>query len=183
MRLLPGQPAPDFTALTHDGRAVTLSSLRGQRVWLAFYRFASCPFCNLRMHQLMDGAPRWQAGGLRMLAVFHSSPAAVAEMVARRNVSFPILCDPDEDLYRRYGVETSVVGVLSPANIGKLREAQREGVLADLPKGADGRISRVPADFFIDERGIIQTAYYGKNISDHIPLDDVEGFSGAVRAA
>lgn len=35
-----GDPAPDFTLRAHDGTAVTLSKLRGQRVVLAFFAFA-----------------------------------------------------------------------------------------------------------------------------------------------
>jgi len=35
-----GDPAPDFTVRAHDGRTITLSALRGQRVVVAFMAFA-----------------------------------------------------------------------------------------------------------------------------------------------
>lgn len=35
-----GDPAPDFTLRSHDGREIALSALRGQRVVLAFFHFA-----------------------------------------------------------------------------------------------------------------------------------------------
>jgi len=35
-----GDPAPDFSLRTHDGRQVTLSGLRGQPVVIAFFAFA-----------------------------------------------------------------------------------------------------------------------------------------------
>jgi peroxiredoxin len=35
-----GDAAPDFTIRSHDGRTITLSALRGQRVVLAFMAFA-----------------------------------------------------------------------------------------------------------------------------------------------
>ena len=35
-----GDPAPDLTLRAHDGRTITLSALRGQRVVLAFMAFA-----------------------------------------------------------------------------------------------------------------------------------------------
>jgi len=38
--LVVGDPAPDFTLRAHDGRTITLSALRGQRVVLAFMAFA-----------------------------------------------------------------------------------------------------------------------------------------------
>jgi peroxiredoxin len=35
-----GDPAPDFTLRSHDGREITLSAFRGQNVVLAFFAFA-----------------------------------------------------------------------------------------------------------------------------------------------
>ena len=35
-----GDPAPDFTLRSHDGREITLSSFRGRTVVLAFFAFA-----------------------------------------------------------------------------------------------------------------------------------------------
>jgi len=35
-----GDRAPDFTLRAHDGRTITLSTLRGQRVVIAFMAFA-----------------------------------------------------------------------------------------------------------------------------------------------
>ena len=35
-----GDKAPDFTLKAHDNREVTLTTLRGQRVVLAFFAFA-----------------------------------------------------------------------------------------------------------------------------------------------
>ena len=35
-----GDPAPDFTLRSHDGREITLSTFRGQSVVLAFFAFA-----------------------------------------------------------------------------------------------------------------------------------------------
>jgi peroxiredoxin len=35
-----GQPAPDFTLPTLGGGDLALSSFRGQKVWLAFFRYA-----------------------------------------------------------------------------------------------------------------------------------------------
>ena len=35
-----GDPAPDFTLRAHDGRTITLSAFRGQRVVVAFMAFA-----------------------------------------------------------------------------------------------------------------------------------------------
>ena len=41
--LKPGDPAPDFDAVDHEGRAVRLRDLRGKKVVLWFYPKASTP--------------------------------------------------------------------------------------------------------------------------------------------
>jgi peroxiredoxin len=38
-----GDPAPDFTSMTHDGKNLTLASLRGKKVLLWFYPKADTP--------------------------------------------------------------------------------------------------------------------------------------------
>src|SRR6266481_572377 len=45
-RLAPGDPAPDFTLLDADGKEVSLSSFRGQRVIVYFYPAAMTPGCT-----------------------------------------------------------------------------------------------------------------------------------------
>lgn len=36
-----------------DGSLFDLDRLKGKPFMLSFFRFASCPFCNLRMHELV----------------------------------------------------------------------------------------------------------------------------------
>ena len=38
-----------------DGSKFNLDSLKGKRYMISFLRFASCPFCNLRVNQLVSG--------------------------------------------------------------------------------------------------------------------------------
>src|SRR5215510_9465080 len=63
MRLTTGSPAPDFAAESIGGRRVSLEQLRGRPLLLKFYRFATCPVCNLHMHQfILDHAKVEEAG-------------------------------------------------------------------------------------------------------------------------
>jgi thioredoxin-dependent peroxiredoxin len=43
MMLKAGDAAPDFTLTTHEGKPLTLSSLRGHKVLLWFYPMANTP--------------------------------------------------------------------------------------------------------------------------------------------
>jgi len=180
MRIMVGERAPDFTATAVDGSSISLSALKGQRVWLAFYRFAACPFCNLRIHEVAQRTAGFMAQGVRVLAVFQSSREKVQEVQDRHKVPFPVLCDPHGDLYKLYRLEESVLAAMSPANLPRLLEAHREGM--PITTRPDGPVTRVPADFLIDAAGVVRVAFYGKAISEHIPFVDVERWASSPRA-
>lgn len=166
MKLSPGAQAPAFTLPDLHGNPVSLAQFRGRRLLLSFYRYASCPFCNLRVHQLSQRAPEWQARGLDLVAVFQSPRESILEHAGSEPRPFAILPDPDRGLYRAYGVEGSWGGFLKGGlQVGKLASALKEGFL---PGKMEGDINMVPADFLIDEEGRVAVAYYGHDISDHL---------------
>jgi len=171
MRLDAGQVAPDFSVTDIYGNPVSLRSYAGKKLMLSFYRYAGCPFCNLRVHKLTTLAPEWEARGLSLLAVFQSPAASILEHAGAEPRPFPIIPDPEQQLYRRYGVERSWLGFAkSGLRIAELSEALRDGIRPGMPEGG---MNRVPADFIIDEAGKIRLAYYGKDIGDHLPVEEI----------
>lgn len=46
-----------------------------------------------------------------------------------------------------------------------------------MPHRMDGGLTVMPADFLIDENGVIQTAYYGKDAGDHLPFSRIKAFA------
>jgi peroxiredoxin len=176
MRLTPGLPAPDFTADSLDGGKHTLGDYAGQLLWLGFFRFATCPLCNLRVHQLVAEWPR-VAGSINLLAIFQSPPERFEGYVSKRNPPFPVISDPEMKLFKIYRVETSMLAAFSGTVFSKMGEARKHGMpLFDGPK--DGGSFRVPADFLIDQGGVLRVCRYGKNIADSIPTEEVEKFLG-----
>ena len=173
MRIVTGTLAPDFTATVYAREPLTLSDLRGQKVWLAFFRYAGCPLCNLRVHQMIQRYDGWEKQGLKIVAVFQAPVEEVASNVGEQNAPFPIVCDPDENLYRLYGLEASLGGYLSPKNLPLMAEALKEGFL---PRTMHGTKTRLPADFLIDATGKIVETFYAETIGDHIPFERIDAF-------
>ena len=64
-RLAPGDLAPDFTLPDADGREVSLSSLRGQRVIIYFYPAAMTPGCTKQACDFRDSRSDLSDGRLR----------------------------------------------------------------------------------------------------------------------
>lgn len=176
MRIKPGELAPAIAAEDAHGRPFDLAALRGRRVMLSFYRYASCPICNLRMHELILAHQRLAERGLDLVAVFQSPEATIAEYVGQQEAPFPILADPSMNLYRRYGVEAAWWGFMSWRILGRALAAMRRGFL---PGRIDGPFHRTPADFLIDADGKIALAHYGRDIDDHLPLPLIERWLAA----
>lgn len=172
MKLSVGAQAPSFTLPDLHGQVIGLEQFRGRKLLLSFYRYASCPFCNLRVHQLSKQAPAWQVRGLDLVAVFQSPRESILEYAGSEARPFAILPDPERGLYRQYGVEGSWGGFLKAGlQLGKVAAAMKEGFM---PGKMEGDINMVPADFIIDEDGRVLVAYYGRDISDHLPEEVIE---------
>lgn len=172
-RLVANTSAPEFESLDFLGQPVSLSAYRGRVVLLSFYRYASCPLCNMRIAELIASHERLSEQGLSLIAVFQSPASAIARYVGRQDAPFPIVADPEMISYREWSVENSWTGAFKGAyrRLGQVFRALKTGYL---PGAVEGPLHRVPADFLIAPSGIIDLAYYGKDVGDHVPLALIE---------
>jgi peroxiredoxin len=170
-RLSPGQAAPPFQVRDWQGNPVGLSYPLERKLLLCFFRYASCPLCNLRVQELIRQQQRLKDHGIDILAIFQSPPERIRHYVGRQQPPFPLIPDPDRKLYHIYGVESSWGGFLRAwtAGIGKVLRA----VIGKrfLPGTVEGELHRIPADFLIDIDGRLSLVYYGRDIGDHLPLE------------
>lgn len=179
MRLQAGQWAPDVEVSDVFGQAVSLKAWRGRPVLLSFYRYASCPLCNLRVRDLGEAVPELRALGLEVVGVFQSDAAGIRRHAGRRQPPFALVADPGMALYRRYGVERGWTALLRwPVMVAALR-ALAAGFL---PGRVDGPIDRMPADFLVDADGRLVIAHYGRHIGDHLPIEAVAAALGRLDA-
>ena len=172
MRIQPGQPAKDFTIEDIAGHTIALTDYRDQRLMLSFYRYASCPLCNLRVQHLIQQYPSYREKGLQMIAVFQSPQASIRKYVGKQNIPFPVIADPARILYRQYGVESSWYGFIKGSfRLSALISATAKGYL---PGKMEGKKAMIPADFLIGPDLTVQMAYYGKDIGDHLPIQRID---------
>jgi thioredoxin-dependent peroxiredoxin len=174
-KLKVGQKAPNFTVLDSHQDTVSLRKFSNQKVLLAFFRYAGCPVCNFRMHELIQNYNYLKAQGYMVIAVFESDNKVLAEYSQDNSIPFFIIGDPKLELYKKYGIQKSFWKTLKSAFHGSLRKEAVRGL--GLFKGKkykrDGNMTRLPADFIIDETGTIRVAYYGRTIDDHLPMKDI----------
>lgn len=167
-RLRTGDVAPEFFATTFEGVSLKLKDYRGQRVLLSFFRYASCPFCNFRISELVRMQEHYRAQGLVLLAVFESPGDSVLQYLSKHGASFPIIADPKRRLYEKYRVRASWLGLLRGGlHLQTLARAFARGFL---PGRIEGEAAMLPAEFLIGPDGRIEGAYYGQDVADHLPL-------------
>lgn len=183
MKLSVGQAAPLFDVQDIWGRPVRLSAYRGKKTFLGFFRNTSCPFCNIRLHQLMRKADVWK-DKLEMIFVFESQKEVMLRSNFHTSMSpVPLVSDPDKKLYQLYGVEQSWTKFLASHYGSKYQQvvktAEELGFKSGLPAIEKGTtLNQTPADFLIDERLNIHTAYYSKTYDDRLPIVQLGEFAG-----
>ena len=171
MRLNVGTHAPVFAAQALGGRTVDLSALRGRTVLLKFYRFATCPVCNLHLHRFIKEYRTLETLGLRTVVLFHS-PAAKVEANHDESLPFDLVPDPEKRIFRAFGVETGWAGMFSPAVMREYVRALKAGFSPGLLT-SDGGITGNPADFIVDADGRIAFAHYGRHYADSLDAAEV----------
>lgn len=170
----------DFQTQDIYGKPFQLSDHRGKRIILSFFRDAGCPFCNLRVYELTRHYKDWYEQNLVVIAVFSDTSEQVRRFVAKHPRPFTMLADPYLEIYNRYGIEHSSMALLK-ALLFKFPR-----IIMGLFRGArpsnNPHVKIVPADFLINEDGRISKVWYGRDTSDHIPLDEVQQFVNAGKA-
>lgn len=176
MQIDTGTIAPDFQTEDIFGEPIRLKDYAGQTVLLSFFRNAACALCNLRVHQLIQRYPDFQAKGLKILAIFESPKENILQYVGKQDAPFPIIADPKGELYELYGVEISESKVALTINRAESQEVINEAVAQGfaLIREANSNFNRIPADFLIGPDQKIIHARYGQFINDHLPFEMIE---------
>lgn len=174
MRLKPGDKAAPFSAETIEGKTISLELFSGKPLLLMFYRYASCPMCNLRLRDFAQHYPRLHEHGLEVVAFFHSTARKILRNAGKQHYPFHLVADQHYNVYRRYGVETSwprfLLSMLLPSFYVDWIRSMRYGFWG----GVDWQMGKMPADFLIGPDGRILKTHYGREIGDHLAVREVE---------
>lgn len=174
MRIQSGAQARPFETRDIFDCPIALGDYRGERLMLSFYRYASCPLCNLRVAQLIARYPSLRRQGLHLVAFLQSPRQSILETVAKQDVPFPIVPDPKRLICKLYGVESSRLGLVKGLlRLSEFWVAMKKGFLSI---SSDGDRKLIPADFLVGPDLTIERAYYGADIGDHLPLEEIEAW-------
>ena len=112
MNLAPGDKAPDFVAKDEQGNELRLKDFRGKKVVLYFYPKDMTPGCTAESCNLRDNYKALQNLGYEVLGISTDSEKSHQKFIAKENLPFRLLSDPDKQVHELYGtwVEKSMYG-------------------------------------------------------------------------
>ena len=99
-----GQEAPDFTLTSTSSDKVTLSSLRGAPVLLAFFPLAFTSTCTAEFCEMRDDHDQFLRRGITVLPISVDSTATLKEYRHKHGFQVHMLSDFRRDVARLYGV-------------------------------------------------------------------------------
>jgi peroxiredoxin len=141
--LAAGVVAPDFTLKSSPNETLSLRSLRGSPVILAFYPADWSPVCGDQMALYNQVLPTFNGYGAKVLGISVDGVWCHQAFAEARNLRFPLLADfePKGEVARRYGAYDPRTGETKRA----LFVIDQNGVIAwsylspiDVSPGADG---------------------------------------------
>ncbi|GAB4238885.1 MAG: hypothetical protein Tsb0034_14710 [Ekhidna sp.] len=173
-------PAPLFRLTDVFEREIDLTAYKGKKVLIAFFRHAGCPFCNTRVHGLQKHHPELKRKGLEMIFFFESKKELLLSSHFHSEISpIPLIADPEKTWYEKYGVENS--GIKSAkSHLTSFFQAVFEAKKKNLPvhwMSGKESIKTIPAEFLVNERGIISKVHYAKGLRDRMALDAIMDFA------
>jgi peroxiredoxin Q/BCP len=173
MKIKAGQLAPSFAGIDIQGKPIHLEDYRGKLLLLSFQRLAACPFCGLRIYSLTLRYPILHARGLAIIAFIESPEAGILRQPYAQAAPFPIIADPQQEFYGRYGLRTSRLGFWWGELTRKKASAEAER-LGFGSGPVDGPAYRMPADFLIGPDLVVRYAHYGRDAGDNLHLSQIE---------
>ena len=175
-KLSAGDPAPNIRLPSIDGTTFDMNEMKGKKVILTFFRFSSCPLCNMRIRRITQ---RWNefSDDAVMVGVFDAGVGELKKRMKKHDVPFTLVADESYDEFEANGVKKS---------FGKFMWGAAKSPLTLLQATLRGyvpltmsisKLSTIPVDILIDEDGKVVEAHYCKDTADHLPLEKMIAFS------
>ena len=176
--------APRFNLTDVFERTINLEAYKGKKVFIAFFRHAGCPFCNLRVHYLKKHYLEFQKMNLEMIFFFESKAKVLLSSIFHQEVSpIPLIADPQKIWYQTYGIEQSAIKS-AKSHLTSFIQTAIKAKLNKLPihmMAGEESITTIPAEFLLDEQLVIRKIHYAKGLNDRLSIDHIYEFgSGEV---
>lgn len=99
-----GDQAPPINKTASNGEQINWDALRGQRIILYFYPKDNTPGCTSEACNLRDNYEALFDRGFAILGVSPDSDESHRKFIAKYDLPFPLIADPEKEILHAYGV-------------------------------------------------------------------------------
>ena len=140
----PGERAPSFVLLDHQGQELSSEELAGKPYVIYFYPKDDTPGCTTQACGFRDSEAEFDDVGVRIVGVSPDSVASHQRFASKYGLPFTLLSDPEQELASRYGVWAL------KKNYGR----EYMGI--------------VRSTFLVDAKGTIRKVWRGVRVNGHV---------------
>ena len=100
-----GGAFPAFSLPGTQGKTYDSAELLKQGpLIVTFYRGSWCPYCNVQLAEYQKHLMEWKALGAQIVAISPELPDSTTAFAAKRNLTFPLLFDKDNEFASKLGL-------------------------------------------------------------------------------
>lgn len=103
-RLKPGQKAPAFKALLHDGTVLTTGNLQGKKYILFFYNHDGSETCTKEACNIRDHYSSLSQIGYAVYGVSEDSQKKHQKFILKFDLPYPLIADEDNQLAKLFDI-------------------------------------------------------------------------------
>lgn len=180
-----GDVAPDFELEDTLFIKHRLSSYRGRKILLSFFRFAAWPICTYNRDAMQKQYDMMKKAGILVISIFSSTPEAISQFASESiGEGMLALSDRNNRVYKQYKLNKSkwpkaFISGQADGITGWRKKYSKfckfsKSYFKDSMKGGTLR----PADILINEEGIIVDMFkaYETPKHQHMPFERIEAF-------
>jgi thioredoxin-dependent peroxiredoxin len=99
-----GDKAPTFGGIDQDGKKVSLSDFKGQKVVLYFYPEDDTPTCTVQACNLRDNYALLKKNGFKVIGISPDNEKSHQKFREKFSLPFTLIADPEHKIIDKYGV-------------------------------------------------------------------------------
>jgi len=159
-----GTHVPDLALFTPDGKKVVTDELFAAKpTVLVIYRGNWCLYCQKELEKMASIEPQLRGLGYQIVAVSPDSPKTLQKAIAKRDLGYQLLSDPQMKASEALGIAYAVDEDTRLALDRYGAEPQPTGnSMMSLP---------VPAVFIVSQAGVIRFEYVNPNFKEQVDPD------------
>ncbi len=186
MKLKEGDTIPVFTINDVMDSEIVIQKFLGKKLYLTFLRNTACPLCSYHVFSLLKILKILKDKNVEVIIFYESrkevilSSSFFKEQVLSES-QVRVVSDTARKVYNLFGAEidakkATFTILQKHGRMTTVESASQEGFHGDgLQEGTNP--DAVPADFLINEKGIVFLAHYGADAGDNLSLETVLNFT------